>query len=265
MATDKSAFTVFGIPASVQNYTSSVLPVLLSVWVMSYIEKFFNKYLPPSLRTIFAPTITIFIMLPLSLIILAPAGGLLGQYVSKGLLSFGNVGGFVAVGLIAALWEFLVMSGMHIILVVTLITVIISTGHESVVGPAALCATFAAMGMALGAALRLKNKEEKSLSIGYFIAGFLGGVTEPALYGVGFKYKRPFLGMMIGGGLGGLYAGLTHVSLYILGASNFLSILSYAGGGTANLVNGIISCAIALVGSVIATYIIGIKSEGIVE
>ena len=266
MATEGvTGFTVYGIPMAVQNYSSSVLPIILSVWVMSYIFKFLNDKLSPALRTIFAPTLTVFIMLPISLCGLAPLGGMIGEYISKGLLAFGSVGGFVAVAVIAAVWEYLVMSGMHIVLVVTMMTMIMQNGSEALVSPAASCATMAAVGMALGAALRMKDEEERAMGIGYFVSGILGGVTEPALYGVGFKYKRPLIGMMIGGALGGLYAGLTHVAVYGMGATNFLMAMTFAGGGTANLVNGIISLVIALVGAAAATYALGLGKDASAE
>lgn len=262
MATEGvTGFTVYGIPMAVQNYSSSVLPIILSVWVMSYIFKFLNDKLSPALRTIFAPTLTVFIMLPISLCGLAPLGGMIGEYISKGLLAFGSVGGFVAVAVIAAVWEYLVMSGMHIVLVVTMMTMIMQNGSEALVAPAASCATMAAVGMALGAALRMKDKEERAMGIGYFVSGILGGVTEPALYGVGFKYKKPLIGMMIGGALGGLYAGLTHVAVYGMGAANFLMVMTYAGGGTANLINGTISLVIALAGGAAATYMLGLGKD----
>jgi Phosphotransferase system IIC components, glucose/maltose/N-acetylglucosamine-specific len=245
----------------VNNYSQSVLPIILSVWIMSYVEKFFKKYMPDSLTTIFTPFLTMMVMVPVSLCLLAPAGAFLGKYISEGLIGFGKIGGFVAVAIIAALWEFLVMSGMHMVLLVTGITIIMNGGSESLIFPAGGCATWAAFGMALGAFLRLKNKEEKTLSMGYFISGIVGGVTEPTLYGIGFKYKRPFLGMMIGAAAGGLYAGLTHVGVYVMGATNFLAVLGFVGGGTSNLVNGIIASVISLVGSTIAVYVLGIKEE----
>lgn len=259
-----TSFTVYGIPCSVHNYAQSVLPILLSIWVMHYVEKFFQKHMPDSLNSIFAPFLTMFIMVPISLCLLAPAGAFVGDYISKGLIAFGGVGGFVAVAVIAALWEFLVMSGMHMVLVVTAITVLISGGSEALILSAGSCATWAAWGMALGAFLRLKNKEEKSLSMGYFISAALGGVTEPALYGIGFKYKKSFLGMMIGAALGGAYAGLTHVSVYVMGATNFLSILGFVGGGTSNLVNGIIACSISLIAAAVAVYFIGLNEKPLV-
>lgn len=262
MATEGvTGFTVYGIPMSVQNYSSSVIPIILSVWIMSYIYKFLNDKLPAALRTIFAPTITIFVMLPVSLCLLAPLGSIIGQYISAGLLSFGSVGGFIAVAVIAAIWEYLVMSGMHIVMVVTMMTMIMQNGSESLVSPAASCATMAAVGMALGAALRMKDKEEKAMGIGFFVSGILGGVTEPALYGVGFKYKKPLIGMMIGGAVGGLYAGITHVAVYGMGATNFLMIMTYAGGGSANLINGTISLVLSLVVGAAATYVLGLGEK----
>jgi PTS system beta-glucosides-specific IIC component len=261
MAANGTSFTVYGIPCMVGDYSQTVLPILLSIWIMSYIEKFFNKHTPTSIRTIFAPFLTMIVMVPISLCVLAPAGNIIGMGIGTVLISFGNVAGFIAVALIAALWEYLVMSGMHLVLAVTMITVIMQQGYESMVAPAACCATCAAFGMALGAALRTKDKEERSLNIGYFISGIVGGVTEPALYGTGFRYKRPLIGMSIGAAIGGLYAGLTHVAYYVAGATNFLMVLGYVGGGTANLVNGVISCVIALVGAAVATFVLGLEPK----
>ncbi len=258
--------TVYGIPAPVANYSQTILPILLSVWVLSYVEKFFNKVVPTTLRTIFAPFLTMVVMLPVSLCLLAPLGNWLGIGVGTVLMKFGGVGGFLAVAVIAALWEFLVMSGMHLVLAVTMMTVLMTQGYEGIVSPAACCATFAAMGMALGAALRIKDKEEKSLNFGYFISGLLGGVTEPALYGCGLKYKKTLLGLIIGAAAGGLYAGITGVNVYMLSATNVLMILGYIGGSTANLINGIISCVITLVVSAAATYFLGFdKNDPVVQ
>lgn len=259
MATAEEAvsFTVLGIPCMLNDYSQSVLPIVLSVWAMSYVEKLFKKIIPDALSTIFVPFLTILVMLPISLCALAPLGAFAGQYVSAALISFGNVGGFVAVAVIAAVWEFLVMSGMHVVMIVTVLNIYITTGYETVIWPAALCATAATFGIALGAFLRIKDKEEKSLSLGYFISGIIGGVTEPALYGIGLKYKRPLLGLMIGGALGGAYVGITHSYMYALGATNFLMVLSFSGAGTANFVNGVIGCIISLAGAAAATYFIG--------
>ncbi len=256
-AEEVTKFTVFGIPAYLTDYSQSVIPIILSVWAMSYVEKFLKKHIPDALSTIFVPFLTILIMLPISLCLLAPLGAYVGLYVSTALISFGNVGGFIAVAVIAAIWEFLVMSGMHVVMVVTVLNIYMTTGYETVIWPAALCATAATFGIALGAFLRIRDKEEKSLSLGYFISGIVGGVTEPALYGIGLKYKKPLIALMIGGAAGGLYVGLTHSYMYGLGATNFLMILSFSGSSTANFINGTIGCIISLLAAAAATYMIG--------
>ncbi|MCO6533396.1 PTS transporter subunit EIIC [Lactobacillus sp.] len=258
-------FTVYGIPMHLTNYGSTVVPILLSVWIMSYIERFFNQKIPASLRTIFAPTLTIAVMLPLSLCVLGPLGGFLGEYVSKAIISFGQLGGIAAiigVGLIGALWEILVMTGMHLVLISAMITIVAQTGHDNFIMLGSIAASMAVAGMSLGASLRIKDRQEKSLAFSYFIANFIGGVTEPGLYGLAIKYRRPFLGMMIGGFAGGIYAAITHVSAYVVvPVANFMCLSGYVGGSTANLINGVISGAIALIVAAIATYMIGVESK----
>lgn len=252
------SFKIYGLfNAPLNNYGQSVLPAVLSVWVLSYIYKFFKKIIPDTLSTIFTPFLSMVVMVPIEFCLLAPLGSICGDYLGSGMIAFGEFGGFIAVAVVAAIWEYLVMSGMHVVLITFAITSLLSTGVDTFVLTAGGCATWSAIGMALGAFLRLKDKEEKSLAFGYFVSGILGGVTEPALYGIGFKYKRPFIAMSIGGALGGLYAGIMHVGTYVMGATNFLSVLGYVAGGTSNMVNGIIACLISLFGAAIATYMIG--------
>ncbi|MBA1393044.1 PTS fructose transporter subunit IIB, partial [Lactobacillus sp. XV13L] len=253
-------FTVYGIPMHLTNYGSTVVPILLSVWIMSYVERFFTKHITPALRTIFAPTLTIAVMLPISLCVLGPLGGFLGEYVSKGIISFGQLGGIAAiigVGLIGALWEGLVLTGMHLVMISAMITIVAQTGYDNFILVGSIAASLSVAGMSLGAALRLKDKKEKSLAFSYFIANIIGGVTEPGLYGLAIKYRRPFVGMMIGGFAGGIYGAITHVSAYVIvPVANFMCLSGYVGGSTANLINGIVSGVLALVVAAVATYVI---------
>lgn len=262
MATEQTKFTIYGLPINVQNYASTVIPIILSIWVMSYIERFFNNKLPAILKTILAPTLSIAIMLPISLGLLGPAGYILGEYISKALLSLDNIGGFLAVAVIAALWQFLVMTGMHLLMITTMITVFAQAGEEGIVTPGAVVASLAVAGMAFGAFLRLKNKEEKALGFSFFIASIIGGVTEPALYGISVRYKKPFIGLIVGGFVGGLYAGITGVTAYnLVPVASFLAMTAFVGGTTANLINGLISCLIGFTVSAVITYMFGFKKE----
>ena len=96
------------------------------------------------------------------------------------------------------------------------------------------------------------------MALSYFLSGIFGGINEPVLYGLGLKYKKPLIGMVIGGFVGGLYFGLTKVGYYAFGASNFLLVLSFIGGGNnASFINGIVGCAIAFVVATVVTYLFG--------
>jgi PTS system beta-glucosides-specific IIC component len=192
--------------------------------------------------------------------VFGPAGSFVGSYISNGLLGLSGVTGFLGVAIIAAIYEFLVMSGMHIVLMTALILAFSTNGHEALVTPAAVVASLAVAGMCLGAGLRIKAKDQRGLSIGFFVASLIGGVTEPGLYGVGMRYKRPFLGLIIGGFAGGLYAGITGVTAYtLIPVASFLAVIGFAGGTMTNMVNGIIAAAIGFIVSAIATYFLGFK------
>ena len=204
-------------------------------------------------------------MLPIALCVLGPAGAFLGNYICSGILALGNSGGIftiLAIAIIGALWEFLVITGMHWLLITTITTVVASSGHEAVVSAATAAASFAVGGMCLGVALRKKDKEGKALSFSYVISQVIGGVTEPGLYGDGFGYKKPFIGLMAGGFAGALYGGITGLTAYgIVPVANFLCLLSYVGGSQMNFINGILSAVISFIVAAVVTYVVGIDEK----
>jgi len=265
IVTAGKAFTVFGIPMSLVNYSSTVIPIILSVWVMSYVERFFKRYISEALSTILVPTLTIMVMVPISLCVLGPAGNFVGNYICEAILAFGKLGGIptiLAVGVIAALWEILVMTGMHLLMITTMMMIFAQSGHENFVTLGAVAAGFSVAGMCLGTALRLKEKDERALAWGYLVASLIGGVTEPGLYGIAVRYKRPFIGMMIGGFCGGIYAGITHITAFVLvPVANFISLTAYVGGNSTNIINGVVSGIVAFVAAAVATYLIGVEAK----
>ncbi len=261
MADAQETFTVFGIPCMLNNYSQTAIPAMLSVFAMSLIYKGLKKVMPDILTTVFTPFLTMLITTPIALCLLAPLGSMVGGLISGGLAAFGQHTGFLGVAVIAAVWEFLVMGGMHLALMMPMLASYFETGVMS--GPlvSGNFATWACFGVALGAALRLKNREEKSTSFGFFISGILGGITEPTLYGLCLQHTRCFIGLVIGGFLGGAYAGIVDLKGYLITSPNFLSILSYTGGSTGNLINGVIGSVIALVGAAVVTYFFGFSKK----
>lgn len=264
-ATAPTTMSVYGIPAPLNNYLQTVLPIVLCVPALKVVEDFFKKTIPDMLSTTFVPFLTMAVMVPVGLCALAPLGGWLGDGIGKLMFGFAGVGGFVACAIIAALWEFLVMTGMHQVLIVLALTQLFATGSDGCVMVAGGLAQWATWGMALGAFLRLREKNEKAAQLGYFLSGAVGGVTEPALYGCGFKYTRTLAGMILGGLVGGAIAGLLGVKVYVLGSASVLGVVGFMQGGTFNLVAGIASSVIALVVAAAVTYLFGFTKEQIEE
>lgn len=254
-------FTVFGIPCTTASYGQTVIPVMLSVYAQSLIYKFFKKIMPDMLTTVFTLFLTMMITIPVSLCLLAPLGTIIGNGISGGLAWFGMHTGFLGVAVIAALWELLVITGMHMALMMPMMASFFETGVQT--GPllSGGFATWACYGVALGAALRLVNKEARSNAFGCFVSGVLGGISEPTLYGICMRYSRCFAAMMIGGFIGGAYAGLMNVCAYSITSPNFLALLSYSGGTTGNLVNGIIASVISFASATILTYLFGFSKK----
>lgn len=262
MAAAGTPFSVFGLPCMVQSYGSTILPIIMSVWVMSYVEKFFNRVIPGAIRSVFAPAFTILVMLPVTLCVLGPAGAFLGNYVVGALLGLQNIAGFIGMAVIAALYPLLVMTGMHMVLISALFQVFAAQGFDGFAGPALTFASFSVMGVCIGAALRLRNKEQKALAAGFAVTAIVAGTSEPCLYGICTRYKRPFIGLVAGGFAGGLYGGITGViSANLVPSTNFLSALAFTGASAGNLINGLIGCGIAVAVAAAVTFLFGFEKD----
>lgn len=261
LATDGATFAPFGIEMPVANYGQSVLPILLGVFVMYWLEKFFKKVIPDVLAIVFVPFCTVTLSALIMLYLLAPLGNVLGSYVSVFLQFAEEYTGFVGVAVVAALWTFLVMTGMHQAILPSMMVAFLSTGSDACVMVGSGLAGFGAYGMALGATIAAKTPSERSANFGMFLSGILGGIGEPAMFGVGMRYMRPFIAMVIANLVAGVYAGLMGVEVLSMSAGNFLRFLMFAGGSTYNLIHGSIALLIALFGSAALTVIIGLEPK----
>lgn len=203
----------------------------------------------------FVPVLTIAVMLPVTLCVLGPAGAFMGNFMCDAIMAFADLFGFFGIAILGAFWQFLVMTGMHQVAVAQMIMLIAENGFDPVLSPGGGAASMAVSGMCLGMFLALKDKEQKSLGFGYFMTAFVGGITEPGLYGVGMRYKKPFIGLIAGGFAGGLYAGIMGVKAYaFVPVASFLAMTSFAGGSVSNLVHGIISGVISIVVAAAVTF-----------
>lgn len=250
-------FSVYGvIPMQLNNYTQSVLPSLLMVFALSYVFKFFDKYVPKVIKIIGVPFCTLVVMVPLMFCVLAPIGNWIGMLLSAFFEGLYNVAGPLAIALLGAFWPFFVATGMHVAIVQIALINITTLGFDPIVLAGANIANYALMGMTLAYFLRTKG-EEKQMASANVVTLIVGGISEPTLFGILLRNKRAMICQIIGGFIGGLVGGIFGVAVYTMGASNFLTILQYAGGPGSNLIYAGIACAVAFVATLAVGIVIG--------
>ncbi len=255
----RDSISVFGMPAPVADYSGSFLPAILGVWIMSYVYKFLNKYLPASIKPIFLPLLTILMMTPIMFVVIAPLGTYVGNVIGNFFITMSEsniIIRMIGAILLAILMPYLVLGGMHGALVTFAILSFTQNGFESYLLPIMFAYNFAVFGVAFGAMLKLKKPENKTAAGGYFLTGILGSVTEPCLYGVVVKYKGCIRSLLIGSALFGLVIGIfTPVYYALTGATIFTFWVPWVGGTTGNIVIGMIVLLAAFFGSAISAYL----------
>ncbi len=246
-----------GIPVTPATYSSSVIPIILSVWLMSYVEPIADKISPKPVKFFTKPLITLVITGAISITVLGPLGTIIGDGIAAGISFLNNYASWLVPLVIGAVSPLLVMSGTHYGLIPIGINNIATTGFDTIVGPGMLGSNIAQGGAAFAVALRTKNKIIRQEAYSSGITAVCG-ITEPALYGVNLKLKKPLIAAIIGGGASGLYLGITGVGRYTSGSPGLLALPGYIGTeGFTNITNAVIGSAIALVVSFVAALILG--------
>lgn len=255
MASEGVSFNIYGIPTVVQNYSGSVIPIILSVWIMGYVERFFKKYSPELLKVFVVPFGTLLVMLPLALSLFGPIGSILGNYICNGILGLYDIAGPLALGIVGATFALLVMTGMHALLFSFLFMTFPLVGYDNFVLPAILACSWAGAGTALACIVKFKSKEKKAMTFGYFISWIFGGVGEPLLYGLNIPYKTPMYAGIISGFITGVAAGFLNLTAYVLNPSNGIYLIpAFFGGDKSNYISLILTIVIGLVSGFIVMW-----------
>ena len=251
--------TLFSVPISSATYAYSVIPIILMVWIMSYIAKGVEKITPRMVKLILEPTLVILISAPIALIVIGPLGGIIGDGLAM-IIDFLSVKlGFIVVGVLSAAFPFIVMTGMHHALTPIGLNAV-ATGGDALIFVSQVCANLAQGGASFGVAVRSKNKNMKQLASASGISAIMG-ITEPALYGVTLKLKRPIIATAIAAGVGGAFGGILQVTLYIA-QNNITAIPAFLGEkGITNFIYGIVMMLISFVGAFVLTIVLGFEDE----
>lgn len=257
----KGAWTI-GDSTKVFSYTESVIPILLAVFVLVYLEKFLYKIIPQIIQIIMVPGLSIIIMVPLTLTLLGPIGIWVGNSIQTlyyVLMDFNTAIGGAVIG---GLWGVFVIFGAHRALLPVGLNDVAMSGKQNLLAFAG-AANFSQGGAALGVMLKSKNKELKSVAASAAISAALVGITEPAIYGCNLRLKKPMICAIVCGAIGGGIMGVGGVYGDSFANNGVLTIFSYAAFGMKPFLFYLAGCIVAFFGTAVFTYIIGF--EDIVE
>lgn len=258
LVTDGTPITFMGMNIQMVKYGSTIIPAILSTWVMSYIENISEKFIPKFLKYFFKPLVVIAVTSIISILFLAPLGNIIGNVVASAITSLNAFGTWIIPTVIGGIFPLLIMTGMHWSLAPIWLESIAVTGSEILLGPGSLASNIAQGAASLCVAMKTKDKELKQIASS---AGFtaLMGITEPAMFGVTVKYKGVLASVMFGGLVGGFFAGITGVVRYAAGGAGIALLPCFIGENPMNVVYAILTMLISFVVTFACTWFFGFK------
>jgi PTS system beta-glucosides-specific IIC component len=233
LASATTPVTFFGIPVAMVTYTSSVIPIIVAVWLQSYLEHWLNKVLPSWLRNFTTPLLVLLIMVPLTLLTVGPVTSFAAKGISTGIAWLFTTAPWLAGALMGGFWQVFVLFGLHWGFVPFMVNDYATIGYSLMAGPlpAAVLAQAAAT---LAVLFKTRNINLKELAGPAALSGFVAGITEPAIYGVTLRLKKPFYYGIAGGVVGGAIAALggsassAFVFPSLLGLAAYMQVGSFA-------------------------------------
>lgn len=250
-----------GAPVTPASYGSSVIPILIMVWLMKYIEAVFNKVTPAITKSFLQPTLVLLVSGFIALVLVGPLGVIVGEGLSQLVEQMHGVAGWLTLAVLGAIMPFIVMTGMHWAFAPIFLAASIAT-PDVLILPAMLGSNLAQGAASMAVAFKSKNSNTKQIAFAAGFSALFAGVTEPALYGVTLKYKKPLYAAMIGGGLAGLFVGLTGVKAYLFAVPSLIALPQFIYSEAAsNITNAMIAAAISIIVTFILAYFLGTDEE----
>lgn len=248
------------IPVTYASYSYSVIPIILAVWSLKYVEKLVDKITPVVTKNFLKPMLVVLIEAPIALIVLGPLGAIFGNVLSDAVYFVHDKLGFIAIGIVAGIYPFVVMAGMHHAFTPIKLGMIATTGYENFICIGELCSNMAQGTAALAVSIKSKNKDFKQIAGSSAFSALFAGITEPALYGVTLRLKRPMLGACIGAAVGGLFGGFFQMKCFGIATPAIVTIVQYVEEDRASsLLIAALTILLTVVVTFIATMIIGFE------
>lgn len=255
-----------GIPVTSFDYSSSIIPAILTAWVMSYIERLVEKITPAFTKNFLKPMLIILISTPIAFLFLGPVGSFIGNGLASVLVFIQSHASVAAYVIMAAAMPFIVMTGMHWAFIPVVFAALATPEGESLMLPAMLISNLAQGAACFAVAVKSKNSSLKQLAASSGVSAVFAGVTEPGLYGVTMPLKRPLAAVCISSGITGLIAGIMGVSASSFASPSLLALPIFVHAEKANNFVMAIACAvIAMVLTFVVTWIMGFDDSAVGE
>lgn len=256
---------LFGvIPVTHASYSSSIIPAMLAVILLKYVEIGVDKITPDWSKNFLKPLLIVLITGLVTIVALAPLGAIIGTGLQIVINAIYNFAPWIAMLLFAGAMPFIVMTGMHWAFVPTALMALADPGFELMLLPAMLCSNTAQAGATFGVALKTKDKTMREMAIPAGISALLAGVTEPAMYGVTLKLKKPMIAACIASGIAGVITGIVNLKAFAFATPCLTAIVQFvAPDGGRNFVTAVVIYIISFVLSLVLAFILTDKGENV--
>ena len=248
------------IPVTAVKYTYTVIPALVMTWCLSYIERWVDRITPAVTKNFLKPMLIVLIAAPLAIVLIGPIGIWIGSAISALVYTIHGYLGWLSVAIMGALWPLLVMTGMHRVFTPTIIQTIAETGKEGMVMPSEIGANLSLGGSSLAVAWKTKNPELRQTALAAAASAIMAGISEPALYGVAVRLKRPLIASLISGFICGAVAGMAGLASHSMAAPGLFTSVQFfdpANPMTIVWVFGVMALAVVL--SFVLTLLLGFE------
>ncbi|MDH2927568.1 beta-glucoside-specific PTS transporter subunit IIABC [Lonepinella koalarum] len=246
-----------GIPVVMMKYTGTLIPAILAILVYAKLERWLKTFIPKSIEIFALSFIALIIMLPLTAMVIGPVGVLLANGMGDFVNFVSTQSGLLTGMIIGGGWTLLVMFGIHWGVAPIMVNNISTYGFDYI-RPMVAAATFASSGAAFGVFLRSRNKKTKAFALSTMVPALLGGITEPIIYGISLRYKRPFIAQIIGGAVAGGFIGAMHTKAIVYVFPALTTLPAFAGDTFIYYCIGIL---ISFTVTALLTYLLGFEEQ----
>lgn len=252
-----------GIPVMSASYSSTLIPIMLTAWAMSYIEKFADRVTPTMAKNFLRPALILLISAPVAFIILGPLGSLLGNGLAAVIYAVQGKFSILAMIIMSAAMPFIVMTGMHWAFVPVALTALATPAGDTILLPAMLASNLAQGAACVAVALKSKDSNMKQIASASGFSTLFAGITEPGMYGVTIPLKRPMIAACIASGITGALVGFARLSSHAFATPALISLPQFIDPQrSSNLMFAVAAAVLTMVLSFVLTIVLGFEGDG---